>query len=93
MKVWSHNGNVSFVSAMLTNSYSAPGTGGKCESWKTVSIGALRQEPPDKSSLIINCSVPDGKVCINAFGELAVTKFAVEPVSRSIWQRDVSLIN
>ncbi|TDZ28606.1 Uracil-regulated protein 1 [Colletotrichum spinosum] len=24
--------------------------------------------------------VPDGKVCINKFGELAVTKFAVEPV-------------
>ena len=24
--------------------------------------------------------VPDGKVCINATGELAVTKFAVEPV-------------
>lgn len=26
-------------------------------------------------------SVPDGKVCLNASGELAVTKFAVEPVS------------
>jgi hypothetical protein len=25
--------------------------------------------------------VPDGKVCLNAEGELAVTKFAVEPVS------------
>lgn len=24
--------------------------------------------------------VPDGKVCLNAAGELAVTKFAVEPV-------------
>ncbi len=24
--------------------------------------------------------VPDGKVCINALGELSVTKFAVEPV-------------
>jgi hypothetical protein len=24
--------------------------------------------------------VPDGKVCLNKFGELAVTKFAVEPV-------------
>ena len=24
--------------------------------------------------------VPDGKVCINDLGELAVTKFAVEPV-------------
>lgn len=24
--------------------------------------------------------VPDGKVCLNEFGELAVTKFAVEPV-------------
>lgn len=26
-------------------------------------------------------SVPDGKVCLNDQGELAVTKFAVEPVS------------
>jgi hypothetical protein len=26
-------------------------------------------------------SVPDGKVCTNDSGELAVTKFAVEPVS------------
>lgn len=25
--------------------------------------------------------VPDGKVCLNSSGELAVTKFAVEPVS------------
>jgi len=24
--------------------------------------------------------VPDGKICLNASGELAVTKFAVEPV-------------
>ena len=24
--------------------------------------------------------IPDGKVCLNAAGELAVTKFAVEPV-------------
>lgn len=24
--------------------------------------------------------IPDGKVCLNAFGELSVTKFAVEPV-------------
>ncbi|PMB68026.1 Uracil-regulated protein 1 [Beauveria bassiana] len=27
-----------------------------------------------------NSSVPDGKVCLNKQGELAVTKFAVEPV-------------
>lgn len=34
---------------------------------------------------ITDCSlsVPDGKVCLNKLGELAVTKFAVEPVS---WQ-------
>lgn len=25
-------------------------------------------------------SVPDGKICVNDMGELAVTKFAVEPV-------------
>lgn len=25
-------------------------------------------------------SVPDGKICLNSQGELAVTKFAVEPV-------------
>ena len=30
-------------------------------------------------------SVPDGKVCLNNLGELAVTKFAVEPVS-STWK-------
>lgn len=32
---------------------------------------------------ITDCSVsvPDGKVCLNKLGELAVTKFAVEPVS------------
>lgn len=24
--------------------------------------------------------IPDGKICMNASGELAVTKFAVEPV-------------
>lgn len=24
--------------------------------------------------------MPDGKVCVNELGELAVTKFAVEPV-------------
>lgn len=29
----------------------------------------------------ISCRVPDGKVCLNDSGELAVTKFAVEPVS------------
>lgn len=27
-----------------------------------------------------NHRVPDGKVCLNDLGELAVTKFAVEPV-------------
>lgn len=25
-------------------------------------------------------SIPDGKICLNETGELAVTKFAVEPV-------------
>jgi len=30
-------------------------------------------------------SVPDGKVCINDKGELAVTKFAVEPVRKHIF--------
>ncbi len=34
----------------------------------------------DHSWLIPN-SIPDGKVCLNESGELAVTKFAVEPVS------------
>ena len=31
-----------------------------------------------------SCSVPDGKVCLNETGELAVTKFAVEPVNPPI---------
>lgn len=35
----------------------------------------------DKLKLIL-VSVPDGKVCLNQEGELAVTKFAVEPVRR-----------
>jgi len=34
----------------------------------------------DCSQLTPN-SIPDGKVCLNETGELAVTKFAVEPVS------------
>ncbi len=32
-------------------------------------------------TLLISRRVPDGKVCLNETGELAVTKFAVEPVS------------
>lgn len=42
------------------------------------------QQPSKNVGLIFIFSmirVPDGKVCINAQGELAVTKFAVEPVS------------
>jgi hypothetical protein len=37
----------------------------------------------DDIELTVNYSVPDGKVCLNASGELAVTKFAVEPVGNS----------
>jgi hypothetical protein len=33
-----------------------------------------------KATSQLSCSVPDGKVCLNETGELAVTKFAVEPV-------------
>lgn len=33
--------------------------------------------------LSLDLSVPDGKVCLNEKGELAVTKFAVEPVRDS----------
>lgn len=31
-------------------------------------------------SIDFNSRTPDGKVCLNESGELAVTKFAVEPV-------------
>jgi hypothetical protein len=36
---------------------------------------------PLKKLADIALSIPDGKVCLNETGELAVTKFAVEPVS------------
>lgn len=36
--------------------------------------------------------VPDGKVCLNDSGELAVTKFAVEPVSSHSQHHVQSLI-
>lgn len=36
---------------------------------------------PDAGQTTDSGSVPDGKVCLNELGELAVTKFAVEPVS------------
>lgn len=35
---------------------------------------------PEVASYLPTTSVPDGKVCLNEQGELAVTKFAVEPV-------------
>lgn len=36
-------------------------------------------------------SVPDGKVCLNDSGELAVTKFAVEPVRTNTGKQDFIL--
>lgn len=63
----------------MTSSYLASRTRGKREGWQTVST-VVSSEALALLSLIITVSVPDGKVCINAFGELAVTKFAVEPV-------------
>ena len=36
--------------------------------------------------------MPDGKVCLNELGELAVTKFAVEPVSYRSGDRNDVLI-
>lgn len=35
--------------------------------------------------VFVSFSVPDGKVCLNDKGELAVTKFAVEPVRKASW--------
>lgn len=35
---------------------------------------------PVKGNRLTRPRVPDGKVCLNEMGELAVTKFAVEPV-------------
>ena len=40
----------------------------------------------------MSTSVPDGKVCLNSSGELAVTKFAVEPVSTSLLVSETYLI-
>lgn len=37
--------------------------------------------PRRASQITDNDRVPDGKVCLNDMGELAVTKVAVEPVS------------
>ena len=34
-----------------------------------------------RCDLLTTRSMPDGKVCLNDTGELAVTKFAVEPVT------------
>lgn len=35
-------------------------------------------------TLLTDNRVPDGKVCLNELGELAVTKFAVEPVRAKV---------
>jgi hypothetical protein len=47
----------------------------------TIAITKAHMKLPElEESVKAGRLVPDGKVCINAMGELAVTKFAVEPV-------------
>ncbi|TDZ23273.1 Uracil-regulated protein 1 [Colletotrichum orbiculare MAFF 240422] len=47
----------------------------------TIAITKAHMKLPElEDSVRSGRLVPDGKVCINKFGELAVTKFAVEPV-------------
>lgn len=60
----------------------APGARGECEKWSTVRASHLSRiilGPWPSSNKLQR--VPDGKVCLNQSGELAVTKVAVEPVS------------
>ncbi|KAJ4306516.1 hypothetical protein N0V88_001320 [Collariella sp. IMI 366227] len=47
----------------------------------TIAITKAHMKLPElEESVKLGRLVPDGKVCLNAAGELAVTKFAVEPV-------------
>lgn len=55
---------------------SAARTRGECEIRASVGLPLC----PTLQFVLIRIRVPDGKVCLNEFGELAVTKFAVEPV-------------
>ncbi|KAM0558391.1 hypothetical protein ACHAPJ_004581 [Fusarium lateritium] len=59
------------------SSHEAARARGKRQSWTIVipPYHSLRRSPIDNLY-----RVPDGKVCLNEMGELAVTKFAVEPV-------------
>ena len=43
--------------------------------------------PEIEQSVRVGRVVPDGKICLNASGELAVTKFAVEPGELHLRQR------
>jgi hypothetical protein len=47
----------------------------------TIAITKAHMKLPElEESVRSGRLVPDGKVCLNQFGELSVTKFAVEPV-------------
>ena len=47
----------------------------------TIAITKAHMKLPElEQSVRTGRLVPDGKICLNATGELAVTKFAVEPV-------------
>jgi hypothetical protein len=47
----------------------------------TIAITKAHMKVPElEESVKAGRLVPDGKICLNASGELAVTKFAVEPV-------------
>jgi hypothetical protein len=54
----------------------AAGARRECQEWKIVCLQAYQRT----RYLLTASRIPDGKVCLNELGELAVTKFAVEPV-------------
>lgn len=51
----------------------------------TIAVTKARMKLPElEQSVRAGRIAPDGKICINDTGELAVTKFAVEPGKRSL---------
>lgn len=47
----------------------------------TIAVTKAHMKLPElEQSVLSGRLVPDGKICLNETGELAVTKFAVEPV-------------
>ena len=61
--------------------FSAVSDRGDVQIRPTIAITKAHMKLPElEHSVRLNRLVPDGKICLNDTGELAVTKFAVEPV-------------